>query len=163
MYLVKFSHVKFKRRRNSCCLPRPQERKGPRDLTVPRDSPPRQNYRGLLALICSDFFPFFSIRQTLCLARRRTNLDPSSFFCVCFYRQELLLLLRTLAACENGPNSPPGGSGNGPSWATLQGLGYSVFETLQSLLSVPSFVAVTQELLRHQVCEFSDCTFVFPD
>lgn len=74
-----------------------------------------------------------------------------------FFRdtQELLLLLRTLAACEQGKSASTSRGGIGasdrPSWAKLQALAYSVFETLQSLLSVPSFVAVTQELLQHQV------------
>ncbi|CAM9545090.1 unnamed protein product [Scytosiphon promiscuus] len=62
--------------------------------------------------------------------------------------EELLLLLRTLSACDR--SSSGAGGGCGPSWSTLQGLAYAVFETLQSLLSVPSFVAVTQELLQHQ-------------
>lgn len=61
------------------------------------------------------------------------------------------MLLRTLAACEQGALSASAQSGNGPSWVALQALAYSVFETLESLLSVPSFVAVTQELLQHEV------------
>lgn len=62
--------------------------------------------------------------------------------------QELLLLVRTLSACDR---SSSGGGSDEPSWSALQGLAYAVFETFQSLLSVPSFVAVTQELLQHQV------------
>lgn len=63
--------------------------------------------------------------------------------------QELLLLSRTLTACQQGKVSSR--SPRQPSWKNVQALTYSVFETLQSLLSVPSFVAVTQELLEHQV------------
>ncbi|CAM9381439.1 unnamed protein product [Ectocarpus fasciculatus] len=62
--------------------------------------------------------------------------------------EELLLLLRTLSVC--GRSSSSSGGKDEPSWSSLQGLAYAVFETLQSLLSVPSFVAVTQELLQHQ-------------
>ncbi|CAM9439904.1 unnamed protein product [Ectocarpus sp. 6 AP-2014] len=61
--------------------------------------------------------------------------------------EELLLFLRTLSVCGRVSSS---GSGDEPAWSSLQGLAYAVFETLQSLLSVPSFVAVTQELLMHQ-------------
>ncbi|CBJ49062.1 conserved unknown protein [Ectocarpus siliculosus] len=61
--------------------------------------------------------------------------------------EELLLFLRTLSVCGRVSSS---GSGDEPAWSSLQGLAYAVFETLQSLLSVPSFVAVTQELLLHQ-------------
>eukprot|EP00903_Cladosiphon_okamuranus_P012984 g12116.t2 len=64
--------------------------------------------------------------------------------------EELLLLLRTLSACDRSSSSNVGGSSEEPSWSTLQDLAYGVFETLQSLLSVPSFVVVTQELLQHQ-------------
>eukprot|EP00752_Nemacystus_decipiens_P002133 g2034.t1 len=65
--------------------------------------------------------------------------------------EELLLLLRTLSACDRSSSSGRhGGSSSEPSWSALQGVAYAVFETLQSLLSVPSFVAVTQELLQHQ-------------
>lgn len=58
------------------------------------------------------------------------------------------MFLRTLSVCGRASSS---GSGDEPAWSSLQGLAYAVFETLQSLLSVPSFVAVTQELLQHQV------------
>ena len=75
-----------------------------------------------------------------------------------FLRQkELLLLLKTLAACEHrdvsssDPGNGNGGDGSGPSWAKLKGRAHSILETLHSLLSVPSFVAVTQELIRHEV------------
>ncbi|CAM9175365.1 unnamed protein product [Ectocarpus sp. 12 AP-2014] len=61
--------------------------------------------------------------------------------------EELLLFLRTLSVCGRGSSSI---SEDEPAWSSLQGLAYAVFETLQSLLSVPSFVAVTQELLQHQ-------------
>ncbi|CAM9340670.1 unnamed protein product [Ectocarpus sp. 12 AP-2014] len=61
--------------------------------------------------------------------------------------EELLLFLRTLSVCGR---ASPSGSGDEPAWSSLQSLAYAVFETLQSLLSVPSFVAVTQELLQHQ-------------
>lgn len=69
--------------------------------------------------------------------------------------QELLLLVRTLTACENSKKSTAKGEDRGEAgldiWGSLRALTYSVLEALQSLLSVPSFVAVTQELLQHQV------------
>lgn len=62
-------------------------------------------------------------------------------------------MLRTLDGCQQGiPSSQSTGSDVGsPSWTALKTQAYSVFETMQALLSVPSFVAVTQELLQHQV------------
>lgn len=62
-------------------------------------------------------------------------------------------MLKTLAGCQQGSSSSQAiESGVGsPSWTALKAQAYSVFETMQALLSVPSFVAVTQELLQHQV------------
>ncbi|CAN0344701.1 unnamed protein product, partial [Discosporangium mesarthrocarpum] len=77
--------------------------------------------------------------------------------------EELLLLLRTVASCEEGAKTkakddrgrPHGREGHLNStssslWGNLRSLGYEVLDTLESLFSVPSFVAVTQELLRHE-------------
>lgn len=73
-------------------------------------------------------------------------------------RQELLLLLQTVAACQQGQSTASSSAkrvGQCFAWSNIRELACGVFDTLQSLLSVPSFVAVTQELLEHPVGECS--------
>lgn len=72
------------------------------------------------------------------------------FHVVSFRLQELLLLLKTLGACERGQSSASAKEGAAP-WKSLQTGAFAILEALQSLLSTPSFVAVIHELLLHEV------------
>lgn len=71
----------------------------------------------------------------------------------CPHLQEVLLLLKTLGSCEHKTRADEGGSRDAEDldWRTLRTGAYAILDTQQSLLSIPSFVAITQELLQHHV------------